>query len=139
MDRTTLTIVFILISILNICNTQPPTLQTYHQENLQYRLSYVPLKKQTITLVVTSKLQKDWLDAPWRNLQDKALHPSPQQPGIMCAKNLQGLGPDSTWMMPTLVNNSARTTTQTREVSDRGSSGSSPFFLFWRENSKFES
>jgi hypothetical protein len=36
----------------------------------------------------------------------------------MRAKNSQGLGPDSTWTMPTLVNNSARTTTQTREVSE---------------------
>jgi hypothetical protein len=120
MDRTTLTIVFILISILNTCNTQPPTLQTYHQENLQYRLSYAPLKKQTITLVVASKLQmqKDWLNDPWQNLQDKALHPSPQQPGITCTKNLQGLGLDSTWTMPTLVNNSMRTTTQTHKVSE---------------------
>jgi hypothetical protein len=118
MDRTTLTIVFILISVLNLCNTQPVTLQTYQQENLQYSLSYAPSKKQLITLVVASKLQKDWLDNPWRNLQNEALHPSPQQPGITCAKNLHGLGPDSTWTMPTLVINSTRTTTQTREVSE---------------------
>jgi hypothetical protein len=77
MDHTTLTIVFILISILNIRNTQPPTPQTYHQENMQYRLSYAPSKKQKTTLVVASKLQKDWLKDPWQNLQDKALHPSP--------------------------------------------------------------
>jgi hypothetical protein len=67
----------------------------------------------------TSKLQKDWLDKPWRNLQEKALHLSPQQSGIMCAKNLQGLGQDSTRTMPTLKDNSTRMTTQTREVSDR--------------------
>jgi hypothetical protein len=79
--------VFILISILNLQNTQQPTLQTYHQENSQYRLSYAPSKKQQITLVIGSKLQKDWLDDHWQNLQDKALHLSPQQPGIACAKN----------------------------------------------------
>ncbi len=68
MDPTTLTIVFVLISIINIRNTQPPTLQTYHQENSQYRLSYAPLKKQQITLVIASMLQKDWLNDHWRNL-----------------------------------------------------------------------
>jgi hypothetical protein len=113
-----MSIVFILISILNLCNTQPPTLQTDHQEKSHYHLSHAPSKKQRISLVVASKLQKDWLDNPQQNLQDKALHLSPQQSGISCAKNLQGLGPDATWTMPTLVNNSARMTTQTHKVSD---------------------
>jgi hypothetical protein len=51
-------------------------------------------------------------------LQDKALHLLLQQSGITRAKNLQGLGPDSTWTMPILANNSTKMTTQTREVSE---------------------
>jgi hypothetical protein len=87
MDHTTLTIVHILISILNLCNAQLLILQTYHQENLQHRLSHAPSKKQMTSLVVASKLQKDLLNNPWRNLQDEALHLSPQQSGITGANN----------------------------------------------------
>ncbi len=67
MDRTTLIIVYILISILNLCNAQLLTLQNYHQENLQYRLSHVPSKKQTISVVVASKLCKERLEGPCKS------------------------------------------------------------------------
>jgi hypothetical protein len=78
----------------------------------------MPSKMQTTSLVVASMLQKDRLNNPWQNLQDKALHLSPQQSGITHIKNLQALSPDPTWTMPTLKDKNPRMIIQTQEVSE---------------------